>query len=177
MQRRTLFASLGLALAGLTAGWALDGRGQIVGDAGAVEQTYGRGWFAAGPHLWNPGGSGFDAGLIGLATDHIARKLDLDEAQEARLDDLLKAAASAFEEAKSDPAFDRERIHAMAPPEQLAAIRTLAQKADTLLAGIEAPLAAFHASLDANQQQKLAELMAERHGQNRERSGWWHRRG
>lgn len=176
MQRRTLFASLGLALAGLTAGWALDGRGQIVGDAGAVEQTYGRGFFAGEPNIWNASSSGFDATLIGFATDHMARKLDLDPAQEIKLDDLVKAATAVFDQAKSDPAFDRERIHTLTPPEQLSAIRIMAQKADTVLAGLEAPLADFHASLDAGQRQKLAELMAEHRGTGRH-GGWWHRRG
>ena len=177
MQRRTLFASLGLVIAGLTAGWALDGKGRLVAGAGAVEQTYGRGFFAADPHLWNTGGNGFDSRLIGFARDHIARTLDLDQAQEARLDALVEAAASAFEQAKSDPAFDREHIHTLTPPEQLAAVRVLAQSADSMLAGLEAPLAAFHASLDQDQQRQLAELMAERHGRNRERGSWWHRRG
>jgi len=180
MQRRTLFASLGLALAGLTAGWALDGRGQVISDAAAVEQTYGRGFFAGDPHLWNSSSGSFDASLIGFATGHVARKLDLDQAQEAQLDDLVKAATTTYEQARSDPAFDRERISTLTPPEQLSAMRTLARKADNALAEIEAPLAAFHASLDARQQQKLAELMAEHRGRNGERSergGWWHRRG
>jgi len=173
MQRRTLIASLGLVLAGLAAGWALDGKGRIVADANAVEQTYGRGFFAGQSHVWITR-SGVDAGLINFATGHLVRELDLDRVQQDHLDALVKTATTTYEQATSDPAFDRERIHDLALPDQLAAIRTLAQKADSALAGLEAPLETFHASLDAGQRQKLTELMAERHGR---RGGWWHRRG
>lgn len=183
MQRKTLFASLGLVIAGLTAAWAFDGRGQIISGAGAVEQSYVRGFFASQPHLWNASGGGFDASLIRFATSHIAGRLELDQAQRVRLDDLVKLATTAYEQARSDPAFGRERLHALPLPEQLAAVRAMARKADAMLADIEAPLAAFHASLDAGQQQKLTELMAERHGSGDQgghghggRGSWWHRR-
>lgn len=178
MQRRTFFTSLGLLLAGLGAGWALDGRGKVVGDAAAVEQTYGRGFFAGAPHLWAaPGGASFDVRAIGIAADHVAARLDLDDAQQARFDRLLEAMAAAFEAAKTDPDFDPTAIRAQALPDQLASLRTLARKADELLASLEPPLADFHASLDADQRQTLDAMIAEHRGGGRERGGWWHRRG
>ncbi|WP_299860621.1 Spy/CpxP family protein refolding chaperone [uncultured Hoeflea sp.] len=174
MKRRTLFATLAIGLTGLAAGWASGLKPGIVDEAAAVERTYGRGFFAGQPGIWNAADCGR---FIGLATEHLTRQLDLDDSQAARLDDLIRDAATAWDRASDDPDFDRERIHTLAPPAQLAAFRAMAQKAGALMAGLEAPLAAFHASLDAGQQRKLAELMAEHRDRRGRPGGWWRRHG
>lgn len=178
MQRRTLFATLAIGLTGLAAGWASGLKPGVVDPAAAVERTYGRGFFAAEPGLWTPADA---SRFVGLASGHIARRLELDTEQSARLDDLIAAAVSAWENASADPAFDREQMQSLAPPAQLAALREMTRKADALMAGLEAPLAAFHQSLDDGQQARLAEILSEHRARRGEHGGghggWWQRRG
>ncbi len=100
------------------------------------------------------------------------RDLELGSDQQLLFDEVLAVSKASLAEAEALCAADREAIRALPLPEQLNQVQTILSEAQTVLGAIAKPLGAFHASLSAEQAQKLKELMS-----HEKRRGRWHRRG
>ena len=135
--------------------------------ASAVEDTYVPLFFAGRgeAHDWC---DGIDSAEMTVMSAAAAAWLDLDAGQRTKLGELVASIGQALKQAETLCPKVIEAQRGMDLPQQLAILRKQLQEADAIAAAVEAPLAAFHASLTPEQAAKIRD-----HEHGARDRGWW----